>query len=64
VYGGFGDGLICSWNMKSGDISSVFKGHSKAISELEFLNARLLVSASLDASIRIWDTMVSLVNLS
>ncbi|EGR31452.1 myosin heavy chain kinase, putative [Ichthyophthirius multifiliis] len=57
IYGGFEDGLICSWNIKSGELTSLYKGHSKQITQLEFLNSRLLVSSSLDESIRVWDTM-------
>ncbi|EDK31280.1 hypothetical protein TTHERM_00443109 (macronuclear) [Tetrahymena thermophila SB210] len=57
VYGGYEDGLICSWNIKEGSLNSLYKGHSEAITELEFLNTRLLISASLDQTIRVWDTM-------
>lgn len=58
VFGGYDDGVICSWSMKSGDLKSTLKGHTKSITELEMVNQTLLASASLDSTIRLWDIQV------
>ncbi|KAM3127471.1 hypothetical protein pb186bvf_020451 [Paramecium bursaria] len=56
VYSGYEDGFICSKNIKSGEMLYTFIGHKQSITALHFLNVRQLVSASLDGTIRLWDT--------
>jgi hypothetical protein len=39
-------------------MTHILKGHVSKVTDLKFINARVLVSASTDQTIRTWDTMV------
>jgi len=57
MYGGYEDGDIYCWNIKSGEVLYSMKGHTKSITKLAMLNARVLLSASTDHTLRCWDTI-------
>ena len=50
------DRLIILWNIKKGTQTQVFKGHSKGVSSLCFLNdTDTLISTGIDQNVRVWD---------
>ena len=48
---------IAVWNASTLELSCVLSGHVQEITYLEWLSPRVLVSASEDMSIRVWDTV-------
>jgi WD40 repeat protein len=50
------DGEICIWDMGTGRLFSVLKGHSDSIYSLDWdMNSKILASGSGDTTINIWD---------
>jgi len=56
MYGGYHDGDIFGWNIKSGEVLFALLGHTKVVNKIVTLNERVIVSASSDKTIRTWDT--------
>eukprot|EP00126_Sphaerothecum_destruens_P010873 Sdes_comp20821_c0_seq2m17298 len=58
------DKSIILWDLGSGKSLKSFKGHSEAITSLDFSGeGSVLASGALDCSVRIWDTKTCLSNL-
>eukprot|EP01097_Dermamoeba_algensis_P005546 TRINITY_DN3525_c0_g2_i1.p1 TRINITY_DN3525_c0_g2~~TRINITY_DN3525_c0_g2_i1.p1 ORF type:complete len:426 (+),score=75.55 TRINITY_DN3525_c0_g2_i1:52-1278(+) len=56
LYSACGDGAVYEWDTETGQAVSLFSEHLSSVSCLNYRHSsRTLISASLDASIRVWD---------
>jgi WD40 repeat protein len=49
------DGSLCVWDLQSGEIQQIWKGHDQTAMAAAFLTDERIISAGLDDTIRIWD---------
>ncbi|TFK68479.1 hypothetical protein BDN72DRAFT_769275, partial [Pluteus cervinus] len=58
IYSGYSDGTIGIWNPYTGEPITILSGHEKRITALLLAqNSKILISGSVDTTIRFWDTI-------